>query len=115
LQRVRTEGDWEGWLEFFFTGVSSTARWATSAAQRLLELFRRDRERIQTLGRRAGSALRVHQLFQERPVLSTPGAANGLKMGWPAVDKAMHELSKLGIVSELTGKNDTGYSHTMPI
>jgi Fic family protein len=104
LQRVRTEGDWEGWLEFFFTGVSSTARWATSAAQRLLELFRR-----------AGSALRVHQLFQERPVLSTPGAANGLKMGWPAVDKAMHELSKLGIVSELTGKNDTGYSHTMRI
>jgi Fic family protein len=104
LQLVRTEGDWEGWLEFFFAGVSATARSATEAAQRVMELFRRDRERIETLGRRAGSTLRVHQLFQERPVLSTPGTADKLKMGWPTVDKAMQELAKLGIVSEFTGK-----------
>lgn len=104
LQRVRAEGDWEGWLEFFFTGVSETARSATGAAQRVLELFRKDRERIQTLGRRAGSILRLHHLFQEQPVLSTPGAADKLAMGWPTVDKAMRELQKLKIVREFTGK-----------
>lgn len=104
LQRVRTEGDWEGWLEFFFKGVSHTARSATGAAQRLLELFRADREKIQTLGRGTGSAMRVHQLFQERPVLSTPSAAAKLSMSWPAVDKAMRALESLKIAREFTGK-----------
>jgi Fic family protein len=104
LQRVRTEGDWEGWLEFFFTGVRDTAQSAVRAAERMLDMFRSDHACIQGIGRGAGSAVRLHQLFQKRPVLSTPNAATTLSMSWPAVDKAMHALEKLGIVREFTGK-----------
>lgn len=104
LQRVRTHGDWEGWLEFFFVGVRDTAQSAVRAAERMLSLLRADRERIQTLGRGAGSALRVHQLLQQRPVLAIPNAATQLKMSWPAVDKAVRALEKLGLLREFTGK-----------
>ena len=104
LQRVRTHGDWEGWLGFFFEGVRETSQSAVRTAERVLELFASDRERIAGLGRAAGTALRVHQLLQQRPVLSIPDAATRLQMSWPAVDKAVRALETFGIVREFTGK-----------
>ncbi len=104
LQRVRTHGDWESWLEFFFIGIRDTAQGAVKAAERMLELFRADHARIQTLGRGAGSALRVHQLLQQRPVLAIPDAATRLALSWPAIDQAVRALEKLGLLREFTGK-----------
>lgn len=104
LQSVRTEGDWEGWLEFFFTGVRDTAQSAVATAEAVLELFRRDREQLQSLGRAAGSALRVHELLQRQPICSLPGVAQSLELSWTAADNAMRELERLGIVREITGQ-----------
>lgn len=105
LQRVRTQGDWEGWLAFFFRGVAETAQSAVHTAEQALKLFLADRQRIvASLGRGAGSALRVHQLLQQRPVLSVPNAAAHLGLSWPAVAKATQALEKLGLVREFTGK-----------
>ncbi|MCA9515310.1 MAG: Fic family protein, partial [Myxococcales bacterium] len=70
LQRVRTAGEWEAWLRFFATGVLETSREAVSTARALLALFDGDRARIQAAtGRRAGSALRVHEAFKAHPIL----------------------------------------------
>lgn len=104
LQRVRTEGAWESWLEFFFTGVRDTAQNAVKGVESLLDLFAHDRVRLQSIGRGAGSALRVHQLLQQKPILSLPAAAEALSLSWPATNKAMTTLAKLGIVRELTGQ-----------
>src|SRR3989475_1731990 len=57
LQRVRTEGVWEEWIEFFLEGTETTARQATDAAVQILHLFEADRKKIQTVGRKAASAL----------------------------------------------------------
>jgi len=59
LQRVRTEGNWEGWLSFFLTGVMETAGHATQSARQILQLFETDSAKIQTLKKAAGAALRV--------------------------------------------------------
>ena len=59
LEVVRREGDWERWLAFFAEAVKTTAAGAVQTARTLVELFRADRERIGTLGRATGSALRV--------------------------------------------------------
>ena len=67
---MRSTGDWEGWLQFFSAGVEETAAGAVSTAQRLVKLFKDDQERIQSLGRVSGSAMRLHQALQERPVES---------------------------------------------
>lgn len=104
LQRVRTEGDWERWLHFFLTGVLETAEQATNAAHAILRLFERDRTKIETLGRPAGSALRVHQLLQKRPITSASAAAAKLKVTEPTARAALGHLQKLKIVRELTGK-----------
>jgi Fic family protein len=104
LQRVRTEGDWERWLRFFMTGVLETAEQATKAAHAILRLFERDRAKIETLGRPAGSTLRVHQLLQKRPITSAPAAAKKLRVTEPTARAALAHLQKLKIVREMTGK-----------
>jgi Fic family protein len=104
LQRVRTEGAWEAWLEFFLTGVLETAGQATESAKSTLKLFDKDRAKIEKLGRPAGSALRVHQLLQRSPIVSVPLAAKKLDVTEPTVRSSLERLEKLGIVREMTGR-----------
>ncbi|MGA8770731.1 MAG: Fic family protein, partial [Rhodomicrobium sp.] len=64
LQKVRAEGDWESWLDFFLDGVSQTSNQAAETARVMLALFDADRAKIEGLGRPAASALRVYHLIQ---------------------------------------------------
>jgi Fic family protein len=104
LQRVRTKGAWEDWLDFFLLGVIDTTDQAVRTAQRILDLFRDDRERIEKLGRPAASALRLHHAFQERALLSIPGAGKRVGLSQPTITSALVHLTKLGIVRETTGR-----------
>jgi Fic family protein len=104
LQRVRTRGDWEGWLAFFLTGVHETAEQAVSAARTILRLFETDAQKIATLKRPANSAMRIHQLMQKHPIISIPRAVEKSGMTYPTVKTAMQHLERLGLVKETTGK-----------
>ena len=104
LQKVRTEGAWEEWLLFFLEGVEETAEEAVSTATQILEIFAEDRTRIETLGRSAGNALRVHSLLQRKPVVSVPAAADELNLTAPTIRSAIENLEKLDLVRETTGK-----------
>ena len=104
LQRVRTEGDWEAWLAFFLEGVEDTSRQAADTARATLQLFETDRKTIEALGRRAGSALQVHQFIQTRPVVSVAYATRALPLSAPTVRKSIGHLVDLGILTEVTGR-----------
>ena len=104
LDRVRTDGDWEAWLAFFLDGVKETADGAVATAQRLTALFREDRDRIVSSGRRAGSMLRVHDALKARPVTSLPEVVRETGVTPPTAGSAMDGLVALGIARELTGK-----------
>jgi Fic family protein len=104
LDKVRMSGDWEAWIDFFLEGVRMTAKGAVSTAQRLVELFSKDEVSIQTSGRAAGSALRVHTALRERPILSIPDICKRTGLSFPAATNGMALLEKLGAVRELTGK-----------
>jgi Fic family protein len=104
LDRVRREGDWEAWLAFFLHGVRETAEGAVATAQRLGAMFQEDRRRIEATGRRAGSALRVHEALKARPILSLTAVCDATGLSFPAAGSAMDLLIDLGIARELTGK-----------
>lgn len=104
LDRVRRDGDWETWLAFFFDGVRETAESAVSTAERLAGMFQHDRSSIEPEGRRAGSALRVHEALKARPILSLAAACDATGLSFPAAASAMELLEKLGIAREMTGK-----------
>lgn len=104
LQRVRLEGDWEAWLEFFAEGVRETAEGAVVTARKIVDLFDQDRRKIQGHQRAVGSALRVHHALQQRPVASIPLLVQATALSAPTVSAALRLLERLEIVRELTGK-----------
>lgn len=104
LGEIRTRGDWEGWLSFFLEGVRETAEAAVDTAQRLGALVREDRARIQSTGRRAGSALRVHEALQSRPITSLSEVVRRSGLSTPTAGTAMRELASMGIAREMTGR-----------
>jgi cell filamentation protein, protein adenylyltransferase len=104
LQRVRTEGAWEAWLEFFLEGVVAVARSATTTARGIRQLVERDREAIHGFGRGAASALRVHELAGRRVVLTASSTSAQLGLSAPTVNGAFARLEAAGILQEVTGR-----------
>jgi len=104
LQRVRLEGDWESWIEFFLIGVAETARQAIDTAQRSLALFERDRERIEQMDRKSNSALVTHRQLRRRPALSINFLTMTESFSYQTARRAIEALESLGIVREITGR-----------
>jgi len=104
LQRVRTHGDWDTWLEFFLDDVIHASEHAIKTAKKILGLLERDYEKIKQSGQLVASSLRVHKVLQERPVLPASYAARSAGISLPTVYDALRHLQDLGLVKEVTGK-----------
>jgi Fic family protein len=104
LQKVRTDGVWEEWLQFFLEGVESTARQASETAFQLREIFREDSQRIQEQAKSAATSLRIHSYLQAKPVASIGSIAAGVSKTVTTVGAVLENLQQLGIVKESTGR-----------
>ena len=104
LEDVREEGGWEKWLAFFLEGIAETSLQASNTAREIIALFDKDRNKIEGLGRPAGSALHVHQLVQRKPIINVPAAASQSGLSAPTVRKSIHHLVELRILREASGK-----------
>jgi len=112
LQRVRETGDWEGWLEFFLSGVEETAEGAVSTAKRILGLFEADRARIAQGGKTIATDFRLHEYMQRKPIFTIAQVMRALAMSAPTIAAALVRLERLGLVAETTGKKrDRIYSY----
>lgn len=104
LQLVRETGDWEEWLQFFLKGVIETANQAISTAQAILNLFTEDRKKIESLGKPSASTLMVHHYLQRHPGTDSKKIVENCHLSLPTAIKSLNHLSKLGVVTEITGK-----------
>lgn len=111
LQQVRTQGDWEEWLVFFLSGVTTIAHQATEKIRALLALFERDRKVVEQS--RKGSIyqsvavqsnLTVYDYLRKKIALRIPETAEAIGSTKPTVKRAIDDLQQLGIVTEATGK-----------
>jgi Fic family protein len=104
LQEVRERGAWEAWLDFFLEGVTETANQAFESAMRIVALFKADRERITESAERVGSVLRLHEMMQTSPFVTTAKAVEWTHLTKPTINAALDALVRLGIVEEISGK-----------
>ena len=104
LQKVRVEGVWEEWLEFFIEGVRQTANQACETADSLRGLFREDSLKIHDLGAAAGTATQVHLYLQANPISTISSIADAISKTVTTVTTVLMKLEKLGIVHEGTGR-----------
>jgi len=104
LMKVRLEGDWEAWLRFFVVGVREMAEGAVATARLLNGIAEEDRQKIRDLGRKAGSALRIHQVLQGRPIANIPFLSRRTMISPPTVAGVLEALQEVAIVKEVTGR-----------
>lgn len=105
LQRVRTDGAWEEWLEFFLQGVIEVAASVTDTTRQIVHLVEADRSKIHhNLGRASGSASRLHEIAVRDIVFAIPAAARRLELSEVTVSKAATHLERMGILREITGR-----------
>jgi Fic family protein len=103
LQRVRSDGDWEGWMAYYLEGVDWTARQTTETTLKLLDLFNSDRERV-LASARGGSTLRVYEEIQRRVIVSIRRVSETIGISIPTVTSSLKRLEGMGIVRETTGR-----------
>lgn len=104
LNNIRETGDWEAWLDFFAEAVIVTATQAVETAQQLVALSNQDRDRIGTLGRAAPSALHIHRVLMEHPIVTSNWLVEKTGLTPATVNKSLANLEQLGIVRELTAQ-----------
>ena len=114
LQRIRTDGHWEGWMDFYLSGVEEVARQAAQTIQDLTSLYDSHRRQVQKTGKGAASTLQVLDLFRLRIVLNPSVAEHESGLSYPTVNASMAKLEKLGIVRETTGNRRNRIYAYMP-
>lgn len=100
LMAVRVDGDWEGWIRFFLTGVAETAEEATETAGRIVAMRDTDRGTVQRLG---ANGLRMLDLLYQRPLVNARRVVEGLDVSVPTANKLLRDFEEMSIVNEVTG------------
>ncbi|MEF0944376.1 hypothetical protein QDY28_30355 [Rhizobium sp. BR 362] len=67
-------------------------------------MFKEDRERITTESDRAGSALRIHDLFQQNLFFTANQLVQTTGLSAPTVNAALADLERFGIIEEVAGR-----------
>jgi len=104
LTAVRRDGDWEGWIKFYLTGIYEVSTQATNAAKSILDLQRAHSLLVNSLGRSAPIATRLLDMLFRQPLVSVPSTAKALDVSAPAARNAINCLQELGILREVSGK-----------
>jgi Fic family protein len=99
LQRVRTHGDWSGWLRFFLVAVERSAAAACKQAGRLLDL----RTGYRALVRGKPKALLLLDELFASPYITVTRAAKVLGVSAPTARSALKSLAEVGILTDLGG------------
>jgi Fic family protein len=103
LQRIRTHGDWEGWLDFYLRGIAEVATLATRTAKRIIALFEEDRARVVEQRRGVRSTLAAYEALQRTVITSAAAVMRQTRVSFPTAQSALRRLQGSGIAVELQG------------
>ena len=111
LNAVRTDGDWEGWLDFFLDGVATIADEAVASARELFALVGADRTRV--LAHDGSVALRLFELLPRHPVVTVASVMKLVDTTKPT-RRERSSCCAAGLLVETTGRKATAPSCTTP-
>lgn len=104
LNSIRSDGDWERWLDFFAEAVIATATQGMEIIEAISKQVQQDREKIQSLGRSTKSALRIHQAMLRHPIIGSNRLKEETGLTDATVNAALRKLQDLKIIEETTGQ-----------
>lgn len=104
LDAVRSEGDWEGWLDFFLDGVATIAEEAVTSAREIFALVASDRARVLATGTTSVAAVQLFESLPRHPIVTVSSAMKLLETSKPTAGRAIDLLVEHGVIVETTGK-----------
>ncbi len=112
LSAIRTEGDWQSWVNFFLEGVASAAQDAESNIISVASLVDTDRKRLMQSSKSGVNSYRLFEMLPMMPKFTIESVRRLLDTSVPTATSAINELEALGIVKESTGlKKNRRYSY----
>jgi len=112
LSAIRTEGDWQSWVNFFLEGVVCAAQDAERNIIAVASLVDADRKRLMQSSKSGVNSYRLFEMLPMMPTFTIESVRRQLDTSVPTVTAAINELETLGIVKELTGlKKNRRYSY----
>ena len=104
LNRVRTRGDWETWIDFFLKGIRAVADDVIDTSTRLYQLVTCDREHLLKNPKITVASIRLFEELPQKPIITLSDVVHRLQLTKPPASKAMSILVEAGILVETTGK-----------
>lgn len=105
LQATREKDDWESWLIFFLTAVSTVSNEATATLRAVAKLREEDRQAlIDAAPRGAGNALKLHESLFNAPYVTLESAAAQIGVTLQGAKPIIDRMTELGILQEITGR-----------
>lgn len=112
LNLVRTEGDWEGWTDFFLDGVATIADEAVASARDLFAVLTSDRAHVMGQDTTSVSAARLFELLPNHPIITVAATMKLIKTSKPTATRAIKTLVGASILVETTGrKRDRNFAY----
>jgi Fic family protein len=104
LSAVRTEGDWEGWLDFYMDGVATIGEEAVVSARELFAIVGKDRTRVLEESGTSVAALRLFEMLPSHPIVTVNSVIRLLDTTKPTAGKAVDALVRARVLKEMTGR-----------
>lgn len=101
LQRIRDDGDWEGWIKFFLRGVRLTCKAALEAVRRIAVLRDELARRAQGVSR-SGNPARLTEALFRKPYITVAQAAAILNTSEQGSSNVISSLVEIGILREVS-------------
>ena len=112
LSAVRSQGDWEGWVNFFLEGVVVAATEAERGIVAIASQAASDRRRLLASQKAGPTSYRLFEMLPTMPRFNIERVRQMLDTSFPTANAAVKVLEELGIVTELTGqKKNRSYSY----
>ena len=102
LTSVREDGDWEGWMAFFLSAVTSSAIHATHTAMEITRIHSIDRELVVSSGGNKHD-IRLLDALYSQPIVNVAWVERELNVSKVTANRIVARLESLGILRETTG------------
>lgn len=101
LMDVRVNGNWEGWVNFFLTGVAAVGHEAADTAKRIVQFRTQAQQAAARMGK--PELALIDHLFKH-PIMDARTAEKLLQVTYATANTALSALEKAGFVTETTGR-----------
>lgn len=105
LTEIRSNGNWEQWVEFFLEAVHLSAEEAEQSIIKLATLISDDRKKALALPTTSMHTMRLFEFLPTMPKLTVDRAVELLDVTYPTANAAVKGLVEAGILVETTGRS----------